>query len=721
MTFKLNLVKSTLAAFAIVAFMQSCTDEVPPIDSDELYLRGFVKQFGVPAQDHTWSMASPVTAKVALEPSLNGTATFYTDAPHSPGSCILAKMAIGAGRGNMRFDTDARTSRVYARVERTDGTVTFSGYVPVEDGRVSVELQGSRAGDCPVTAEPLDYKVNRMTDKNLAAMMPYIKEKSLTWEQLLTNLGPEAVDPVDGKVTVSIPKLYSLKNFDYSQRTPEFSNLDIVPIVESYISESGEEKRGIFGNQSDASDLGKDDNVTHYFFKQQILDPDVTMSVREKGEVTMDLMWRTMEGDTYWGYYYYAPEDEAELYADPKKFFEEVPKYVVFRRQSVEPEHSLKGNNSLMEYRYCRNWSSHPDRNNPSNHDGDHVFTDWTNLESDHAKTIHQQIKEFRPAYFRSVRIRLVYFGPGGENTQGSYEFPKGTRIGFFYGSTDSRDKFYLGNAAMNYYLFHYHIHVMNSDFKPIETPDNYSIFAAKYRFDGSNYVGFEEGGGDNDINDIVFRIHNTWPPEKDLTPGDFPTPEPKSWIIACEDLGSTDDYDFNDVVLSVSHISGENQLAIRPLACGGVLESYVYFGGKELSDMLGEIHGMLGVQPTVMAGVGNGTPHIDFSKVATIERDVASDWLMSEHFGDFHIYTLAEDANMSEGQWIEKETEGQSEFKAPQILLLPDDWRWPIERKSITTAYPSFKAWIGKPNDNHDWVNVTEENDRHLYVRRDL
>ena len=204
------------------------------------------------------------------------------------------------------------------------------------------------------------------------------------------------------------------------------------------------------------------------------------------------------------------------------------------------------------------------------NHEGDHVFGDWENLESTRAKTINTQIKQFRPAQFRSTRIRLVYFGEHGDSEQARYTFPAGTRIGFFYGSVSGSNKFYFGNASMNYYLFHYHVYVMGDDFTPEEKPDNYSIFAAKYRFDGSNYVGFEEGGGDNDINDIVFRIHNTWPPETDLTPNDFPVATPKEWIVACEDLGSTDDYDFNDIVLAVNHISGENMITIRPLACGG-------------------------------------------------------------------------------------------------------------------------------------------------------
>ncbi len=43
--------------------------------------------------------------------------------------------------------------------------------------------------------------------------------------------------------------------------------------------------------------------------------------------------------------------------------------------------------------------------------------------------------------------------------------------------------------------------------------------------------------------------------PETDITPDDLPRPDSKEWIITCEDLGSFDDYDFNDVVLKVAFV----------------------------------------------------------------------------------------------------------------------------------------------------------------------
>ncbi len=695
----------------------SCVENAPEISQEELYLRGFIKQFGVPADKHSWSMSSQVEAEINLSGRPGGVATFYTDAPMAPGSQILARTNMSGGVGNVCFDVEPGTERVYVKITDDDGTTVWSGLAYNENGKIRISDTRSRAGECQVTAEALDYSVMRVTDNNLAKMKPYVGQNK-TWEALLTELGNQEVDPVDSKVEMPIPNLYALNNFDFSQKTPEFTNLDIIPIVYSYINVDGEEERGIFGNQSDMNIYGGEDNITRYYFKDRILDPDVTMTVRSDGPVTLDMMWRTTEGEMYWGYYYYDPEDEAELYADPKKFFDEVPKYVVFRRNSIDPEHSISGNNGLMEYRYCANWSQHPDVYNPNQqHEGDHVIKDeWENLVSSHAKTISTNIKYFRPSIIRSTSIKLVYFGEDGKGDS-SYDFPAGTRIGFFYGSMDNKEKFYLGNAKLNYYLFHYHIHTM-SEYTPDEDPSNHSIFAAKYRYNGSNYVGFEEGGGDNDLNDLVFRIHNTWPPEVDLTPKDIPLAQPKEWIVACEDYGSFDDYDFNDIILKLSHVGGTNELAIKPLACGGTLTSFVYFGGTADSQLIGEIHDMLNMPRGVVAGVGGGSPDIDFSNVATYTYEVDPESSITDIKDRLYFHTEHPDGR-DEGTWIGTETSGDKTLRAPQMLLLPTGWCWPVESRHIIDAYSRFKNWSGNPGENADWVNHIENPD-YVYKRID-
>ena len=65
------------------------------------------------------------------------------------------------------------------------------------------------------------------------------------------------------------------------------------------------------------------------------------------------------------------------------------------------------------------------------------------------------------------------------------------------------------------------------------------------------------------DYNDLVFYTPRIMSP---MSTNDL------SWTMAYEDLGGTFDYDFNDVVFRVSHVSGDNYAMIYPKGAGGTL-----------------------------------------------------------------------------------------------------------------------------------------------------
>ena len=54
---------------------------------------------------------------------------------------------------------------------------------------------------------------------------------------------------------------------------------------------------------------------------------------------------------------------------------------------------------------------------------------------------------------------------------------------------------------------------------------------------------------------------------------------EPAAWILAGEDLGGGFDIDYNDVVVKVVRLAGEDKVRVTPLAAGGTLASYLFFG----------------------------------------------------------------------------------------------------------------------------------------------
>jgi hypothetical protein len=60
---------------------------------------------------------------------------------------------------------------------------------------------------------------------------------------------------------------------------------------------------------------------------------------------------------------------------------------------------------------------------------------------------------------------------------------------------------------------------------------------------------------------------------------------DPQPWVIAVEDFGAKDDWDFNDVVISVGYVSGETKATLTPLAAGGIFKVEVLRDGKLIAE----------------------------------------------------------------------------------------------------------------------------------------
>ena len=188
--------------------------------------------------------------------------------------------------------------------------------------------------------------------------------------------------------------------------------------------------------------------------------------------------------------------------------------------------------------------------------------------------------------------------------------------------------------------------------------------------------------------------------PEPPITvpdPDPLPEPQSESWIIACEDLGNTDDIDFNDVVFSVSHTAGETTAKVTPLAAGGVLPSNIYHGGNNL----GEIHNLInGAQPNAngqysMLNTGSkGTPG------SAITINVPADYSVTNHGFTVKV------KDQNESIVLESAEIGT----APQMLVLPGEWAWPTERTPIGTAFPMFVNWSKAANTAIDWYKSPVE-----------
>ncbi len=216
---------------------------------------------------------------------------------------------------------------------------------------------------------------------------------------------------------------------------------------------------------------------------------------------------------------------------------------------------------------------------------------------------------------------------------------------------------------------------------------------------DTYTYVCFDDpddngGEGDKDYNDVVL-----------FTPSQMNaiTQNETEWTIACEDLGGTYDYDFNDIVFRVRHVSGNDYAYIFPVAAGGTLKAHLFYNNKEISD---EWHSHFGNghEFNVMINTGKG-PEEHAVKTIRLEG-LPTDWsisALSKNSNGLSIKVERTDGTIAS-------VTGPEKGAAPQMLILPYDWQWPTELTRITTAYPGFGEW-GANYTNSSWLSnkVTE------------
>lgn len=165
------------------------------------------------------------------------------------------------------------------------------------------------------------------------------------------------------------------------------------------------------------------------------------------------------------------------------------------------------------------------------------------------------------------------------------------------------------------------------------------------------------------------------------------------SWILAVEDLGTTDDYDFNDAVIGVERIAGTTTAKITPLAAGGTLPIHLMHDGKVVSE---ELHSYWGKTDD---GEGNypmintqseGKPGESFE--VEVGREFSLAEYTDEQMGGFNIQVN----NVPNTTIIVPPHAGE----APQMICVPYNWSWPKERVRIDFAYPGFSKWSSDSDD---------------------
>lgn len=172
------------------------------------------------------------------------------------------------------------------------------------------------------------------------------------------------------------------------------------------------------------------------------------------------------------------------------------------------------------------------------------------------------------------------------------------------------------------------------------------------------------------------------------VTPG--PDPEPISWIFACEDLGGSFDYDFNDVVWEVKKIYADGVCTgaqVSVLAAGGTLPFTLKYNGTAICTKTEAFDDIVDTD-VVNADAPNGKTRTP--KTFTV-ADIGADWNVSDNYTKFSV-----DVNGGTGTYhIEAYSKTTKPGDTPQVILLPGEWEWPTESTPINTAYTNFNTWV--------------------------
>lgn len=688
-------------------FLSSCSKDSNLYDPNQKvndYNNSWNQQFGAIDPTQNWNVATTVSATAAC-PTIAGESEMriYSDAPLEDESNLMAVTKLTNGAGSISFDAKKAANHVFVSIKNSEGLFKIYNYYAIVNGTVNITPSDyitptrsgfTRAANCPVT-------------KGETKVLPNIKYKFDTgvikykggwgnnilsveeWKEFVKTLekGGEYYDVPFEKIYDN----YIFKGFDWSK-----------PRAGSAVSVIEDRNVGITLLNGVAQEeavpcwtLGQGYKLFGpgtFFMEQQKYYSSEKMSlytngledlkkvekgfsiVTEGGEIKMPVVYGATQISDRLGYIYYKDGQ------DPLT----QPHYILIN--DARPQSNI----------YFNSWKGQAV--------GNMDLSNWSEPQES-LWGIPKDTKMYGTSY------KLAFFGENHDQAA-TYNFPAGYHIVFFiapyqpYNPSDySNHNGDYKDGEYNYSLPELNKRINhldgNNDGCPTYDPTRGAIKAASWTFNGQTFLGFEDGGHDEDLNDIVFWVQGQYktpePPIEVPDPDPLPEPQSESWIIACEDLGNTDDIDFNDVVFSVSHTAGETTAKVTPLAAGGVLPSNIYYGGNNL----GEIHNLInGAQPdangqySMLNTSSKGTPG------SAITINVPADYSVTNHGFTVKV------KDQNESIVLESAKIGT----APQMLVLPGEWAWPTERTPIGTAFPMFVDWSKAANTAIDWYKSPVE-----------
>jgi len=737
---------SLVAMAATAILMSSCAKEFelydPVKDVTAKYEKNWKENFGNIDPNQNWNMATQVEATISVPASGSSSKVLiYTANPFSDDANLIAEKYL-SDNSPLVFDAIKGMAQIYAIINNGKYNISM-GYYDIVNGKVNINGNSvakamkrgfTRAGEtCNVTIgtkidlgsykDPIHHDAvyenvwdGKSYELHANNKVYYYKKENgkiykqvnNEWVEVIVNEwgNPTINGAVDNDLLYSSNNSWDSANKDFKVTCDENGSYGMKKQVSKALVKEAWDETFPYGDfyelnnvageagQSWKQGVGYGLYGTGKFFQELVkywegdkpslegynldaIEAGVPIVTEKAGPLTLSFVYGATQIVDAFGYLYYTDGQDKS----------KAPRFILIKdaRPDKNIFHDTWGGTAVgnMDLSVWSNYEALVK-------DKDREPLDWEI--SQNVTPMQKYISAYNKKYV-GTDYKMVYFGENYDEA-GTYEFPANVHIEFFIinrGYADNPDyksnlnNLNYGDPDMNKEILHYRMRDNSSEHGAVK--------GTTWMYGGVQYVGFEDGGGDEDLNDIVFSLEGNIDTE-DIpeVPSEEPAIESNSWIIACEDLGSTDDYDFNDIVFKVSHVAGQNVATVTPLAAGGIYASYITYNGTAL----GETHQMLGAEEST-----SNYPMINTSSITATGQSqnitVPANFSLTDGMGGLGV-----SVNIDNGTAVL--ISAPDAGTAPQMICMPGDWAWPKERTKIQDAYNKFADWNTEESKNLDW-----------------
>ena len=276
----------------------------------------------------------------------------------------------------------------------------------------------------------------------------------------------------------------------------------------------------------------------------------------------------------------------------------------------------------------------------------------------------------------KRASFALLYFGDNKTpaiGTAGTFKFPKGYKIGFMVRAKTTTE----APKKQGELYFDGRLNANINTWPNFDKLNPTDPRAAWLKVNGHVLMCWESGT-DRDFNDIILEVEGSVEPIHISHEFEYNT------YTFCFEDRKKGDYDMNDVVIKAKRLN-TTTVEYSIVACGANDELYIKNIGKDDD----EVHSLFGKGRNEF--INTQTRNCD---PIVVTKTVSSSFSFLNDSDRPYI------VDKTEANTVKVATKGQD----PHAIMIPFDFKYPLERVCIKDAYKQFNSWGANPLNSTNW-----------------